>query len=204
MNTGIGEDYEGYLDRLNDSDKFSDIPSLDYNPFREKLNDAITMKRKMKGAVNRVNGMTLIDNDTGEEISGIDKNVVFVKKEYVDNEKFLKVYSNRLKELFDLTNAAMKVFGYFMVEMQKVHNKNKDMVYFNLKDCMEFCGYNSHKQVYRGLTELILNKFIAKCSTPPNHFWIDCRTAFNGDRIFIMEEHVRKQNDHFDDKSLTD
>lgn len=194
-----------YLYKIESIEKFNDFPKLKKNPFVQQAISAFEMKGKIKGAVNGITSMELIDKDSGEIISGIKENRVFVKQEYVDNSKFLKVYINRFRESFDLSVSAQKIFMFFLLEMQKPENRDRDKIYLNKEECLEYCNYTSHRMYYIGLTELMQHGFIAKCENPPGHYWIDINTAFNGNRIVIMEEYIRGEMDEEKDtKAIED
>jgi len=193
--------YEDYMDTVKDVKSFSDAPSIEVNPFKRKLMNDITLKRKFVKGNFGLGSYNIVNHD-GEIVSRIEENRVFSSSKYVDEKKFIKLYSDKLKDMFQLTHSAIKVFGYFLTEMQKPYNQNKDIIFFNLNDCMRHCDYNTHGMVYRGLTELISHGFIAKCVQPANHFFIDATIAFNGDRIVVMEEYIKKDADFFTDKKL--
>lgn len=59
---------------------------------------------------------------------------------------------------FDLSQAAIRVFGYIMTCMKP---KN-DMIMFILEDCLEYTKYTSKGTVYRGLAELVKAEIIAR------------------------------------------
>lgn len=184
--TGMDE----YLKAVKDIKKYSEAPECKENPFVPMLSPMIELKRKVSGAENSIGKVTIINDDTGEVTSG-DESRVFTEKKYVDNDKFIKVYQGQLKAMFALNGAAIKVFGYFIYEMQGSNGKDKDMVYFNVQECMEFCQYTGHSQVYNGLTELLRKAFIA-ISPRQNFFYVNPLYAFNGNRIMIYEEYIRK------------
>jgi hypothetical protein len=195
----LEEVYNQYSSKVEGITSFKDAPVVDVNPFLHKLSDKMEMTRKVKKTINSVSSVDIIDRDSGEIVSGADENRVFVKREIVDNEKFIKLYRSRIKEMFNMSHSAMKVMGYFWNEMQKTGNMKTDMIYFFMDDCMRFCGYTSHAMVYRGLTELITQRFIAK-SNKPGYFYMDSSMGFNGDRLVIMEEYIKQDEDYFASK----
>lgn len=191
------QDYQDYIDLIKDIKKFSEAPSTNGNPFRHNLSDIIKVEKKVKHAQNNIGSANLISPETGEIISSLEENRVFTKNEHVDHNRFVKIYMDRMRTVFNLSHSAIKVFSYFLYIIQKPINKDKDIIYFSLNDCMEYCRYEAHAMVYRGLTELIINCFIAKADSPPNHYWIDPKTAFNGNRIIILEEYIKQDKDYF-------
>lgn len=184
-----------YSEKLLKADSYEKIPSMDKNPFTFMLNDSVTMKYKNNGSLTSVEKFEVTDKDTGEVISGIDSNIVFRRKQYVDNKQFVKLYNDQMKSIFNLSLSAIKVFGYIMFEMQNM--VNSDAVWFSLKGCMDFCEYTSHQMVYRGLSELLKKLIICK-SDRPGQFWINPKYVFNGNRIIVFNEFIASNGDHFE------
>jgi hypothetical protein len=181
-----------YFEQIIDIDKYSEFPSVSINPFNIDLGEVIKEKEVI-GGCEMLAVKDYFNTDTGEITKGSKKALISYKKKEVDDEQFLKIYLDRFKELYGLSMSAIKVFGYFMMQMQLPANKNRSIIYFNLKDCMMFCKYKQHNMVYDGLVELIRNRFIAKCSSPENHYWVDSRTVANGNRkIIIVNEYNLK------------
>jgi hypothetical protein len=178
-----------YFEKIQNIDNYSDFPSMDHNPFTCLLKANMKMDYKTKGAVNGVDRFEITDRDSGEIVSGMQSNILFRKKEIVDDEQFMKLYTSQLKDMFALTYPALKVFGYFIKEMQKL--KDTTDVFFRLQDCMDFCDYSSRAIVYKGLTELILKGFICK-TIRTSTFFINPLYIFNGNRIAIYKEYERK------------
>jgi hypothetical protein len=184
-----------YSNSIQDVDNFGDLPGIDHNPFTCLLTSIVKIENKVLGAMNGIGAVEYTDPSTGEVMTA-DQNKIFSTKIPVDSDKFTKIYHKQLKEMFSLTYPALKVYGYFIKEIQD--NKNADFVYFSIKDCMEFCGYSSHVMVYRGLTELVKKLFICKTNKPPQ-FWVNPLYAFNGDRIIIYKEYIKQ--DYFESET---
>lgn len=191
------EEFDNYFNVVKDISKFSEAPSVGDSPFLPSLGGQIIVKDKIVGAENKITSFDMVDPVTGEIGSKASENRIFTRKQEVDSDKFIKLYAGRLQLMFDLTSTGLNVFVYFLHEIQKKHNIDRDLIYFNVQDCIKFCDYKSSNSVYRGLTELISVGFIAKAKEPINHFYIDPTTAFNGNRIVIWEEYVKKQQDYF-------
>jgi hypothetical protein len=190
-----GNTLNEYSEKLLNANSYEKIPSMEKNPFTFMLNDSVTMKYKNSGALSCVEKFEITDKDTGEVVSGINSNIMFRRKQYVDNEQFVKLYNDQMKSIFNLSLSAIKVFGYIMFEMQNL--VNSDAVWFSLKGCMEFCEYTSHQMVYRGLSELLKKMIICK-SDKPNQFWINPKYVFNGNRIIVFNEFITGNADYFD------
>lgn len=128
----------------------------------------------------------IVDEETGE-IQG-ESRLILSKK--VDKASFIKIYKAKLQALFDLTPEALKVLGYFM-------NKSpvgKDLVMFDMDECMERLGYRSNKSVFNGLLVLLEKEFIARANTSKLYF-INPAIFFNGNRLTVVEHYERKKRD---------
>ena len=112
----------------------------------------------------------------------------FLRQMEVDEDQFVKLYLSNFAAFFDLSKAAIRVFGYFMQAMKP---KN-DMVVFLLDDCMEYTGYKAKDTIYRGLAELVHNEIIAR--GPNETLWfINPLIVFNGDRVSFTKTFVKKK-----------
>jgi hypothetical protein len=155
-------------------DKF--IQRLDVNPFVFNI-DKVVSKNKRVGYFKDKNGYELLDTNNGE-LKGI-YNAIFIK-EKVDNEKFIKVFINNINVLFDLNKEGQEVFKYISSKLEK----DKDYIYFSLRDCKEYTKYKENKSIYNGINNLIKHGIIAK--TEENFkYWINPNIIFNGNRLAI-------------------
>lgn len=98
-----------------------------------------------------------------------------------------KTLSEQFCCIFDLSQAAIRVFGYIMTCMKP---KN-DMIMFILEDCLEYTKYTSKGTVYRGLAELVKAEIIAR-GINENLWFINPLIVFNGDRVSFTKTYVRK------------
>ncbi|KAA4721493.1 hypothetical protein F3B30_23750 [Bacteroides fragilis] len=98
------------------------------------------------------------------------------------------LYLSNFAAFFDLSQAAIRVFGYFMTCMKP---KN-DLIIFNRKKCLEYTKYKTDKAVYKGLAELVKAEIIAR--GPADNLWfINPLIVFNGDRVTFAKTYVRKK-----------
>jgi hypothetical protein len=175
---------------------FANVPKMDVNPFMAMLDVVIKQKWQVKAAINNVGNVEYTDPSTGEVMMA-SQNKIITRQELVDNEKFLKIYSGQLKEVFNLSHQAYKVFGYFLNVMQDT--KDSDQVIFDIDECMEFCEVNTHPMVYKGLLELTKKMFICR-TNKPWAFYVNPAYAFNGNRLIVYREYVRKDPDALPEK----
>lgn len=159
----------------------SEYPTHKENPYVRSLvipsrNKTIAISNKQLGLFNPRTG------DIEEENIGF----MGIRKR-VDTEEFVKIYKGQIQAIFELSNRAIKVFGYFM-NTTKISG---DTVIFRLKDCQEYTGYNSKASITGGIAELLEKEFIARTS---DHFmyYINPAKFFNGDRLVLFQEMIKK------------
>ncbi len=186
-------DADRYLDSVKDIERFSDAPELSTSPFIPAMLDSFEIRRKTVYSEKVMTSVDIVNHKTGEVISGITENRVFLNKQLVDKEKFVKVYYDGVSSMFNLSKTAMRVFQYIIGIMTEPRNIDNDCIYIGVQDVMDRCDYKFANMVYVGLTELISAGIIAKANKPPNHYWIDPKTAFNGNRVIVMNEYIRKR-----------
>lgn len=193
----VKPEVEEYFEAIKDIDKYQELPCIDINPFMATMINGMMIKKDM-GRVDGVGRAELVDKTSGEIV----ETTTFYTKKIVDADTFVKIYSNRLKDLFDLSKTAIKVFFYFIDQMNKPYNINTSMILIDIQECVDYCDYSANTQVYAGLIELVKAGIIAKAHRR-NLFHIDPNTVFNGNRMMVMEEYIKKEADYFDDKSLS-
>jgi hypothetical protein len=158
-----------------------DFPQHARNPF---LSSLIVPTRGKMVAISTGRQLSLIDNQTGEEIGGTIK---IASRQLVDKEEFVKIYKDQIRIMFDLTTRGMKVFGYIL----HATRVSDGMILFSLKKCQEFTGYSSKGSITAALAELLSKQIIARTDEPHLYF-INPAMFFNGDRIVMMRDVVMR------------
>lgn len=82
----------------------------------------------------------------------------------------------------------MRVFGHILKQLKP---KN-DRFYFIVEECMKETGY-SKPTIYKALTELVINKIIARGPHDIIYF-INPMIVFNGDRVTFAKSYVKKKS----------
>lgn len=160
------------------------------NPFIE--NFCVEVRKK---SVTIAAGLSIADKENNEVKAG-----AVATFQEVDTEQFLKIYTQNVKSLFDLSGTAQRLLMPLMLEVQK-SAKNVAHLYFCLSDaqnnCIELGLPPISKASYsRGIKELIEREFIAINSRGQNWYWINPNILFNGDRIrYIQEYKIKRKND---------
>jgi len=160
------------------------------NPFRKELLEDFQVVKKreyidqagQKGVTN-----TIISRD-GQEVG---ESRFFRYKKY-DPEQFAKVFVSRVTAMWDMPKPASRVFSYIL----KILPKDKDTIYFDMKDCLKYTKYNNETSVWNGIRWLMMNDFVAK-SDRTNLYFINPTIFFNGDRsafVDVLIKDNKKEN----------
>uniref|UniRef100_UPI00319DAAF8 replication/maintenance protein RepL n=1 Tax=Streptococcus constellatus TaxID=76860 RepID=UPI00319DAAF8 len=102
--------------------------------------------------------------------------------------QFAKLYLANFAAFFNLSQSAIRVFGYILTCMKP---KN-DMIIFDRRKSLEYTQYKSDKAIYKGLAELVQSEIIARGPNEYNWF-INPLIVFNGDRVSFTKTYVRKK-----------
>lgn len=129
--------------------KLTDFQKNEENPFMkqaiEGIENHVVKKYKSNSGGDKKAVVALADTETGEVFK-----TSFIRQIEVDEEQFTKLYLSNFAAFFDLSQAAIRVFGYFMTCMKP---KN-DLIIFNRKKCLEYTKYKTDKAVYKDLQNL--------------------------------------------------
>lgn len=165
------------------------------NPFLEKLHVPVTKKFK-----NHESGIFM--SGTAQQTTGEAVEVAAITRvENVDEEKFVKLYTDELRHFFNLKPSTQRVLQVVLVELQK--RKDKDSIYLDYKHSMEYFTKEknaddkktsmSRATFHNCVKELIENDFIAE-STYQNQYFINPRLFYNGSRLRLVREFRVKKN----------
>lgn len=149
------------------------------NPFL----DALTVNKKGKRIA--VNVMGNEENILVNQATGEVKGTVVTTYKSVDDEKFVKLFTQNIALTFDLNAAGIKAFNVLLFTLQ---DKIKtDIVQLDKYSVEDFIASNenlklSESTFLRGLRELENAQIIAKTMRRGQYF-INPSFVFNGDRI---------------------
>lgn len=181
--------------KINQENALSAYPTNKTNPFLEQAIEVVNKNvvKKYKNATHTGERAVLqaIDPDTGE-MRGITS---FVRQIEVDEDKFVKLYMSNFQQFFDLSQSAIRVFGYLMQNLYI----SKDMIVFDLEACKEYTQYKSKTTIYKGLAELVSANIIARGWSDTIYF-INPMCVFNGSRINFVHSYVIKTQDNAETK----
>jgi hypothetical protein len=167
--------------------KVTEAVIYDRNPFVDQMLGEVKIKNKtqtMKSA-NKDVDVLLMTSDG--EVAGHSS---FLRRIQVDEDKFAKLFISQIGALWDLKKPSLKVLSYILSTIKP----NEDRVFFDVRDCLEYCGWSASQSLYNGLLGLINAKIIARTNRS-NFYYINPAIVFNGSRVtFITQYEKKKKN----------
>lgn len=137
-----------------------------------------------------ISGGLVASSDTGEGM----RHAGIHRVELVDEDKFVKVFTQNLKVFFDLNPTTQKVLQCVLATLQKTPNAlGIWLPWFEVED---FSIANdlkiSRASFQRAMKEMLLKGFLAE-SENQNFYWINPHLFFNGDRMAFITEYRKVQ-----------
>lgn len=180
-------DYKSIIMAKKTELRISSFEKNEENPFMkqaiEGIENHIVKKYKSSTGSDKKGVVAVADTETGEVFK-----TSFIRQIEVDEDQFAKLYLSNFAAFFDLSTAAIRVFGYILTCMKP---KN-DMVLFFIDKCQEYAKYKSRETIYKALAELVTAEIIAR--GPADNLWfINPLIVFNGDRVTFAKTYVRKK-----------
>lgn len=168
--------------------KITSFQRNEENPFMkqaiEGIENHIVKKYKSNTGSDKKGVVMSCDTETGEVFK-----TSFIRQVEVDEQQFAKLYLNNFAAFFDLSQAAIRVFGYILTCMKP----KQDSFIFRLEKALEYTNYATVKPIYKGLEELLKAEIIAR--GPIENFWfINPMIIFNGDRVSFTKTYVKKKS----------
>lgn len=128
-------------------------------------------------------------NETGEtqHIAGIHR------VEEVDEERFIKLFTQNMHVFFDLSPASQKLLQCVLSLVQdKPRCLGINLDWIDMEDyAKKFSFKTSRTSYHRALHEMISKGFLAE-SERSGYFWINVHLFFNGDRMVFITEYRKK------------
>jgi hypothetical protein len=169
----------GKVGNLNSELTKRGIPIYRANPSIPTAADIARQKRKPFG--NETKGFVI--SETGEVLG--DGVAVAYEIEEVDDERFVKLFLEGVRQATGLTRPGLKVFEMVYVLLRE--NPKQDTVNLSRHEAaMPKTTY------YKGLRELLERKFLFR-STYESLFFVNVRYLFNGDRLAFVKAYHRKK-----------
>ena len=162
------------------------------NPFIEDLKISVRNKNVRISKMGKKDNVAMVDMDTGQ------KHGTYIgTRKLVDSELFLKLFTGNIALTFDLKSAGIKAFNVVCWVMQST-SIEKDKIFIDKYVMEDFNDVHNKKLskavLYRGLTELIDNKIIAR-SKREGEYFINPAFVFNGDRLVFTTIIEKEKSD---------
>lgn len=115
------------------------------------------------------------------------------KVEYVDEDRFVKLFTQNLKVFFDLTSASQKVLQCVLATLQEnVGSEGIFLPWFAVEDYSKAHDLKiSRATFHRALREMLEKGFLAE-SENQNFYWINPHLFFNGNRMVFINEYRKR------------
>lgn len=157
------------------------------NPFVETA--TVTTRRKRTIVVK--GNKAIVDGETGQVEDMAE--VVMVRE--VDDQQFVKLFTQNLRVFFDLTPGAMKLLQVVLHQVQRT--PNHDQIMLNLAVVEDYFTRShlepmSKASFHRAIHELLDKKFLAE-SVLTGLYFINPHLFFNGDRVRFVQEFRRNR-----------
>lgn len=112
--------------------------------------------------------------------------------EFVDEDKFIKLFTQNLRVFFDLSPASQKVLQCVLHTLQESPNKDGIFLpWFTVEDYSKLHSMKiSRATFHRALKEMLEKGFLAE-SEHANFYWINPHLFFNGNRMMFISEYVK-------------
>lgn len=150
----------------------TDYPTYEDNPF--KMSDILTLKKRRYEDISERREIVL--TDTGE--MGV-VTLYETHDKQGDYKEYRKIYVDALDKLSNLTVPGLKVFTYILSKLKI----SKDYIYIRSNEAMEFCGYTSKSDIYKGIANLLEQQLIARRVGMDGIYFINYDAFYNGSRL---------------------
>lgn len=136
-----------------------------------------------------ISGGFLTNTDSGETIN----HAGIHRVEVVDEERFVKLFTQNIKVFFNLSLAGQKVLQCLLATLQEHPNtEGIHLPWFTVEDYSKLNNLKiSRTTFHRALREMLDKGFLAE-SEHPNFYWINPNLFFNGDRMTFVSEYRKK------------
>lgn len=163
------------------------------NPFLEHTAEISTTGYRKIFSEQRSDMMLVVNPDDGEI-----KPAGFYYRHEVEQNEFVKLYSEGAAAFLGLKSAGTKVFQLVYGQLYGKEGKNKTEIVLNYELLSESERKLFSKRTFeRGVIELLQANFIAE-SVVASYYFINTAYLFNGDRLAMVKEYVLKKQQQFE------
>jgi hypothetical protein len=159
------------------------FPVYGINPSVREVAPSLRDKRPVR--IERDNKM-MIYNPADGQIFG-EGDLAFVQREVVDKSKFIKVYLDDLRSMFDLSKTGQRIFQLVWEQLREAVNQDK--VELNPRIAKMNGMDVSERAFQKGVRELLEKEFVFM-SLIDGVYYINMARFFNGNRIIKIREYT--------------
>lgn len=164
--------------------KLAEATVYSRNPFVEEMIGEIKIKNKTQTIKSTNKDVDILLMTSDGEVAG---HSAFQRRIQVDEDKFAKIFISQIGALWDLKKPSLKVLSYILSTVKP----HEDRVFFDVRDCLEYCEWTAPQSLYNGLLGLINAKIIARTNRS-NFYYINPAIVFNGSRVTFITQYVKK------------
>jgi hypothetical protein len=132
----------------------------------------------------------MVTPDTGEVLGS--GTFGFITDEVVDNERFVKIYLDGVKQHGQLSKAGLLIFECVYTQISGPQGKDRDEVKLNHAIAQAWKPDISRATYYRGIGELLDRGFLFR-SMAADVYYVNVRFMFNGDRLAVVRAYRRRK-----------
>lgn len=132
-----------------------------------------------------------IATETGEIVSNGAIN--FIEEIEVDEEQFVKVYLDGIRQHTQLGKAGIMLFEFVYRVMSGANSKDKDTVDLNYLIAKDWKPDLARRTYDRGIAELLDKEFLFRSITADVYF-VNIRFMFNGKRQNLIKSYYKKEH----------
>jgi hypothetical protein len=178
------------MSELSQKTRSETVPTR-YGKILYESNPSVTGRfpsRIVSGKPTRSGSAYMIATDTGEVLGR--GAFGFVEEKEIDNEQFVKVYLEGIKQYGQLSKAGALLFEFVYREISGLSAKDKDTITLNYF-LAEKWKPGLHRRTYdRGMNELLDKGFLFR-SVSADVYFVNVRFMFNGDRMVLVKTYRR-------------
>lgn len=156
------------------------------NPFMDDAYEALKPRRKKE--TGKDNHLMVVSDDFSETGEVVSTNAGFWKSKIVDADKFVKLYTQGVKAVAQLSSSGVKVFEVLYRRVQDQISKDEILLTFPSIDQDE--TPLSESTFYRGTKELLSKGFIAE-SMVTGMYYLNPVYMWNGNRLEFVTEYIK-------------
>lgn len=134
------------------------------------------------------------NNSFQKAVTGDGEEIIFMKSNntveiYKDTNPYRKIFKSNISTFKDLSIPGYKVLAYVLDNLPI----NDELICIVPSELVDYCGYQTTKNIYVGILDLLNNEFISRKAGADSCYWVNPNKIFNGDRTKLLEASCRHE-----------